>query len=143
METTARFYLCARCRCQVLICSHCDRGQRYCGQVCSQTARTESLQAAGQRYQTSRQGRHHHAERQRRYRQRQREKVTHQGSPLLRGNGSLFGEPYRRAQSPVRRSRTALETVICHFCGRICELFVRLGFIKRRRRARRSVTLAT
>ena len=28
---TAQFFLCGRCRAQVLICSHCDRGQIYCG----------------------------------------------------------------------------------------------------------------
>ena len=81
----ARLFLCARCRCQVLICSHCDRGQQYCGARCSGLARRESLRGAGRRYQHSRRGRHCHAERQRRYRRRCREsacthKVTHHGS---------------------------------------------------------------
>ena len=81
----ARLFLCARCRRQVLICSRCDRGQRYCGARCSGPARRESLRAAGRRYQHSRRGRHCHAERQRRYRRRWREdarvhKVTHHGS---------------------------------------------------------------
>ena len=81
----ARLFLCARCRCQVLICSRCDRGQQYCGARCSGLARRESLRGAGRRYQHSRRGRHCHAERQRRYRRRCREgvcthKVTHHGS---------------------------------------------------------------
>ena len=63
----ARLFLCARCRRQVLICSRCDRGQRYCGARCSGPARRESLRAAGRRYQHSRRGRHCRAERQRRY----------------------------------------------------------------------------
>ena len=63
----ARLFLCARCRRQVLICSRCDRGQRYCGARCSGPARRESLRAAGRRYQQTRRGRHCHAERQRRY----------------------------------------------------------------------------
>ena len=29
MDCTARHFLCARCRDQVLLCSHCDRGQQY------------------------------------------------------------------------------------------------------------------
>ena len=81
MEPTARLYLCARCRRQVVICSPCDRGHRYCGAGCARTARAESLHAGGQRYQNTHRGRHRHAERQRRYRQRQSKKVTHQGSP--------------------------------------------------------------
>jgi hypothetical protein len=80
MEPTARLFNCARCRRQVMLCSHCDRGNLYCGRGCAQQARRESLSAAGQRYQRSRRGRFCHAERQRRYRARQ-QKVTHQGSP--------------------------------------------------------------
>ena len=36
MESTGRRYLCAACRAAVLICSHCDRGQRYCAAGCAQ-----------------------------------------------------------------------------------------------------------
>ena len=68
MEPPARHYLCARCHTAVLICGHCDRGQRYCAGDCAKLARTQSLQDAGQRYQTSRSGRLNHAARQRRYR---------------------------------------------------------------------------
>lgn len=80
MEPTGRFFLCARCRAQVLICSGCDRGQIYCTQACSAAARRASLREAGRRYQASRRGRITHAARARRYRER-RNKVTHQGSP--------------------------------------------------------------
>ena len=52
-----RLFLCARGQRQVLICSRCDRGQRYCGAHCSGLARSESLRAAGCRYQQSRRGR--------------------------------------------------------------------------------------
>jgi hypothetical protein len=34
MDQTARLYLCARCRVQVVLCSHCDRGNRYCNRAC-------------------------------------------------------------------------------------------------------------
>ena len=55
--TTGRLFLCARCHAQVLVCSHCDRGQIYCAQGCAQTARRDAQRAAGQRYQVSRRGR--------------------------------------------------------------------------------------
>ena len=80
MDLPGRRYRCARCRTAVLICSPCDRGHRYCTTQCAKQAREQSMRAAGRRYQTSRRGRHTHAERQHRYRARQK-KVTHQGSP--------------------------------------------------------------
>ena len=36
---SGRFFLCALCRQQVLICSHCDRGQVYCAGDCRDQAR--------------------------------------------------------------------------------------------------------
>ena len=42
MQSSARLFNCARCRCQVVICSHCDRGNIYCGKRCSETARRQS-----------------------------------------------------------------------------------------------------
>ena len=80
MDATGRFFLCAGCRAQVVICSPCDRGQRYCAGGCGQAAREHSVREAGRRYQYSRRGRFNHAARNRRYRARQRN-VTHQGSP--------------------------------------------------------------
>ena len=140
MESTARLYLCARCRGQVVICSHCDRGQRYCANGCARVARNESLRAAGRRYQRTRRGRHRHAERQRRYRQRQREKVTHQGSPVEGRYAALVARP-QNPTSPQRSGViTALGTLLCHFCARVCSGFVRLGF-RRRRPWRRQLSL--
>jgi len=43
METVARLFLCAGCRMQVCVCSDCDRGQQYCGDECSQSARRNSV----------------------------------------------------------------------------------------------------
>jgi hypothetical protein len=138
MEPTARFYLCARCRRQVVICSSCDRGQRYCGGECAQAARQESLRAAGRRYQTSRRGRHRHAERQRRYRRRPGKKVTHQGSPAPAEHDSLATKPHRRPTLIRSGVMPTLGVLWCHFCARVCSGFVRLGF-HRRRRGRRLI----
>ena len=128
METDARLFNCARCHCQVVICSHCDRGQIYCGVDCAQSARVVSLRAAGERYQHSRQGRFTHAARQRRYRQRQQQKVTHQGSPLSGSHASLVTKVKRQVPLAAWLVNRVDERFVCHFCGRICSPFLRLGF---------------
>lgn len=136
--TSARLYLCARCREQVVICGHCDRGQRYCGQGCAAAARREATHRAGQRYQRSRRGRHRHAERQRHYRRRQRDKVTHQGSPAQAVSVSLLAWPRLTTSAPLSAWISTVGTLSCRFCARLCSVFVRLGF-KRRRGVRRPV----
>jgi hypothetical protein len=92
MDRPARLYLCARCRVQVILCSRCDRGNRYCGMQCRHQARELARREAAQRYQRSWRGRIAHAQRSRRWRQRraardaacgtgdQAHNVTHQGS---------------------------------------------------------------
>jgi hypothetical protein len=94
MDRPARLYLCARCRQQVILCSHCDRGNRYCGGACRHQARKQARRESAQRYQRSWRGRLCHAQRSRRWRQRRAardaasaagvdaQNVTHQGSRL-------------------------------------------------------------
>jgi hypothetical protein len=94
MDRPARLYLCARCREQVVLCSRCDRGNRYCGRQCRQRARAQARRETAQRYQRSWRGRLCHAQRSRRWRQRRAARdaliaaaggahnVTHQGSRL-------------------------------------------------------------
>ena len=82
-DQAARFFLCACCRKQVLVCSHCDRGQHYCANGCASRTRRLLQRDAGRRYQHSRAGRFKHALRLRRWRERraaQIQEVTHQGS---------------------------------------------------------------
>lgn len=124
MEPPARHYLCARCRTSVLICSHCDRGQRYCAGACTKQARIQSLQESGQRYQTSRHGRLNHAARQRRYRARQI-KVTHHGSPLIPVTDLLPANP----TLPTQPCHLPWH---CHFCGQLQSQFIRHRFLQRR-----------
>ncbi len=132
MQSSARLFNCARCRCQVVICSHCDRGNIYCGKRCSETARRQSRRKASGRYQRTRRGRFAHAARQRRYRQRRRQKVTHQGSPLLLPNETLLAE----SRTSARRSEVPAEVpgdgIRCALCGRVCSHFVRQSFLRRR-----------
>ena len=117
-----RLFLCARCRSAVTICSRCDRGQRYCSAACSRLARSCAQRAAAQRYQSSRKGRHAHAQRQAQWRARQ-QIVTHQASP-----------PPPRADVLPPDESTALQTGAhlickCHFCGRSVSAFVRQAFL--------------
>jgi len=132
MQSSARLFNCARCHCQVVICSHCDRGNIYCGKRCAQAARRQSRRAGGRRYQNTRRGRRCHAERQRRYRQRQRAKVTHQGSLPVVPDETLPAE----SEPSVRRSDfPALDRadgIRCHFCGRVCSPLLRQSFLHRR-----------
>ena len=101
MDRTARLFLCARCRDQVLLCSHCDRGQQYCGRACASLSRRERRRETAKRYQSSRGGRLKHAARAACWRQRGRQlrqasthavinKVTHQGCPQALADVSLL-----------------------------------------------------
>jgi hypothetical protein len=129
MKKSARLYSCARCHQQVIICSHCDRGNIYCGAACSQQSRTQKHQIANQIYQKTHRGRQKHAERQRRYRQRQNDKikkVTDQGSIDLPPDDLLPRKPNED------KSRTA-EPLRCRFCHKAVSDFLRIGYLDRYR----------
>jgi len=126
MEPAPRRFLCACCRTAVILCSHCDRGNRYCSTECATGVRTRCVQAAGERYQTSLRGRHAHAARQRRYREREANKVTHQGSPSVALPALLHPDATpQQSDAPPEPGR-------CHFCHCNCGLFVRIGFLRAR-----------
>lgn len=130
---------------QVLLCSRCDRGQRYCGRHCSGAARLESRRAAGRRYQRSRAGRTAHAARSRRWRQRRRERelasgeaavldggvinfVTHQGSPTPAADAPLPAAAERAAA--VTGVLTSPLAVRCRRCAASLPPWVRQGFLR-------------
>jgi hypothetical protein len=130
MQPTGRLFLCGRCRVQVLVCSHCDRGQIYCSQSCSLISRRSCVREAGQRYQASRRGRFSHAARSRRYRARQKN-VTHQGSPLPGPNALLPADSTLSVIQAHQPDTPGLWQ--CHFCRSRCSEFVRAGFLRGRR----------
>jgi hypothetical protein len=151
MPASARLYLCARCRAQVMICRRCDRGQIHCSPPCAREARRDSIRAAGQRYQQSRPGRFCHARRQRAYRSRRAtiaspppeplpvsdHKVTHQGS----GHGVSRDEVIlARDRSCQRVHRSVTRGFRCQFCGEPCSDFLRWRFLRpaERKRSRSS-----
>jgi hypothetical protein len=125
-KETARLYYCSCCHQQVVICSCCDRGNIYCGSLCSQQTRTLNHRIANQKYQNSLKGRLKHAQRQRHYRKRKMataQKVTDQGSPVLPAYDLL---PDRLDEGKSQPSNTTH----CHFCGNIVPLFLRNGFLR-------------
>ena len=151
VDRSARLFLCASCRVQVLICSDCDRGPRYCSAQCATTTRMDAQRAAGRRYQDSRDGRMKHAWRMRNWRARRADltqKVTHQGSPDVRCGDVLESTPSpslstvtRSCLSPQTTSIYALALTLpptprhtlgshCHFCGKPCAPHVRQGFLR-------------
>ena len=138
-----RTFLCVRCNVRVIICSCCDHGQIYCGSGCSRIARQTAQHEAGRRYQQSRDGRFAHAERNRRYRVRLKN-VTHQASLSPASGGLMASDPTTIAcgalPPSLRQERSLSDSGgqwRCHFCGRCCPLFVRQGFLRRRRVPRR------
>ena len=132
MEPAARRYSCAQCQTPVLVCSHCDHGNRYC-QDCAREVRQCKQRGAAKRYQNSLRGRSNHARRQRRYRERQRRKsktlaeiVTHQGSPPVSLPALLSPEA---AVIEVDAPQPLWQ---CHFCQGNCAEMVRVDFLRRR-----------
>ena len=138
MPRSARLFLCARCRAQVVLCRRCDRGQLYCDSVCSRLSRAERSRQARQRHARSRAGRHNNAIRQRRFRQRQRdackhktEIVTDQGSAPIAPVSTLAPEPVSTGvemASVVALQRGA--HLYCHHCAAVCSALLRRNFLR-------------
>lgn len=127
-----RLFNCALCFLQVRLCSICDRGNRYCGQICAGLARRRSQAEAGRRYQRSFQGALNHANRQMSYRIRSAVKVTHQGSLPSTSSGILSLESGKR----VYEAPTSEGSIRCSGCGVFCGPFARPDFIGRCRLVR-------
>jgi hypothetical protein len=123
MERNARLFNCARCRRQVIICSHCDRGNQYCQLECATFSRVAACRLAGKRYQNSLRGRHQHAIRQHRYRSRKKI-VTHQGYSKSPPN-DLLRKMAKKKEKPKK--------LYCHFCQNKCDEYLRLDFLRRYR----------
>lgn len=127
MPLSSRLYFCSRCHIQVIICSHCDRGQRYCTGKCRHEARSESAQRASKKYQSTRECRFKNAARQQCFRNRRSQKVTHQGSPSIRHNDLLRICLPKTKKTP--KPSFSGSTIHCHYCGAVCDPFLRLDFL--------------
>ena len=147
MERPARLFLCARCRVQVVLCSRCDRGNRYCGRSCWRQTREATRREAASRYQRSRRGRMAHSARSRRWRQRHagrggsgggEQNVTHQGSqpavaaaPLAawtHDTASIRPDATAAAPAPLQPVPTA--PWYCRRCGAPQPAWLRQGFLR-------------
>jgi hypothetical protein len=126
-----RFCQSSNCRSLFLICSHCDRGQRYCSLDCRLQSRGEQLRAARRRHQQSPEGRLDHRDRQRAYRRRKATSsdltsaisVTDHASKASLDSATIASPPDSELAEPIsRRVRQVLTKfgwLICHFCGRL------------------------
>ena len=126
-----RLFNCAACGKQVVVCSSCDRGRRYCADGCSGEWRRESVKRAAKTYQDSVPGRLNHARRQRRYRQRQK-MLTHQCSVFQRALGILclaaafrLYRPATGEDSQASVVAVSRDATCCHFCGGVAPGFLR------------------
>ncbi len=131
MPLSSRLYHCHRCHAQVIICSRCDRGQRYCFSGCQRLAKIESRRRAAQKYRSTRAGRFNNAQRQQRFRAKNKLKVTHHGSPdkSLRDVLEIRLTTIKEHQPSLRSGRV----LQCHHCGAWCEPFLRHDFLHGRR----------
>jgi hypothetical protein len=138
MASVGRLFLCVNCRAQTVICSACDRGQRYCSPECAAHVRSARVREAGRRYQHSERGRATHAERMRRCRAKQAD-VTHQG-PIIPTARELSAPAAKPSITPASKTmaKATVEQPRCHSCGCPCSAFVRLGFLRDNGRPRRS-----
>jgi hypothetical protein len=131
-----RLFNCALCFRQVRLCSKCDRGNRYCGQICASWARQRSKAEAGRRYQRSFQGALNHANRQAVYRVRITEEVTHQGSPEGSASAIVSFENDEETFEPITSKLEKEDRICCSGCGISLGLFARPDFIGRCRLVR-------
>lgn len=131
MFSSARLYHCCRCQAQVLICSACDRGHRYCTKGCATVARSASLKRASKKYQSTREGRFNNAGRQKRYRERQKQKVTHQCSPQVTSHDVLKNK--RTRPEKAKRQDPMGSDLLCHHCGAVCDPLLRQDFLHQSR----------
>ena len=115
------------------ICSHCDRGQRYCGESCRLKSRAEQLRDAQRRYLQSPEGRKDQNDRQRAYRQRKAalsrisisESVIDQAPQSPPISRMITSRPVLAStETPWQKSRPDYGCVVCHFCGRVSRFLV-------------------
>jgi hypothetical protein len=128
-EVVLRLRVCLgrECHAVFFLCSHCDRGQRYCSPACRTEARLHQRRSANRRYQQSPEGRLDHRDRQRHYRERRAQaRVTDQGSLSIICSALSKGGPVEAAPVQVPpTSGVALPPqtrpgllLCCRVCGR-------------------------
>ena len=114
------------------ICSHCDRGNIYCGPACASAVRDEYKLTAAVAYQQTLTGKMNHAARQATYRRRQKEKgrrkVTRQGRMAAPAPAIVKKTRWKLITRAVEAALGAGETTCC-CCGRDCKGPGRRGYL--------------
>ena len=120
------------------VCSHCDRGQVYCGSDCRDLARRLQLRAANLRHQRSEEGRLDHCDRQRAYRLRLARSPNTSTAKSVTDHGSndhsphdivetapgddfqlvAFGANLIQPEAPRSDFRLHRPMIVCCRCGR-------------------------
>lgn len=112
------------CHAIFFICTHCDRGHRYCSDQCRQQARRQQRRYANSRHQQSPEGRLDHRDRQREYcrRRQAQSRVTDQGSLSITSPASSdYGWADGVKHPPAPRSWQEMQPLLwlrCRICGR-------------------------
>ena len=138
---------CARCCRLVVICTRCDRGQRYCSADCAQVQRRRSVGEACRRYQQTPLGARNNAARQKRWRLRIASTVTHHTSTTHQHlREETPGQNVHQEACDATSNRTLvisnhMPVTIpagevgprCDFCGRPCGSYARWGTLSAER----------
>lgn len=123
--SSGRMLQCACCGQEVLVCAHCDHGQRYCSAECRKQARLARQRSASETYQNSRTGRRNHARRQGCLRARQRQRQQEQ--PLIQKNSDSLGPSQEALAGDLLGPRLDVKPQAaskptpawhCHWCAR-------------------------
>ncbi len=118
MDGVSRF--CGRCGVPFQICRRCWREQRYCGQLCSQLARRQSLRLSQKKYAATLKGKKSHSARQKTYRRNCRSKNTETDQSTKKKKETL--KPSHHADC-------------CHVCGGKIARLIKLYLLRQQGRA--------
>ena len=147
-EVVLRLRVClgSECGAVFFLCSHCDRGHRYCSLACRDQARLRQRRCANRRHQRSPEGRLDHRDRQRQYRKRRAEgarqaRVTDQGSLSITCSALSLCGPVQ-SEAPDKFGKASLPRwpqtrpglrLCCRICGRAGRFIDPFPRIPRRR----------
>jgi hypothetical protein len=129
MQGSSRLYGCLSCNSPIIICRHCDRGNRYCKQ-CAPFMYLKARRRANKRYQSTYRGRINHAARQKRYRERQKQKVTHQCSKGQSVRDLLINKRKCAMLTVEADRKQHNKDVYCYICNEICSPFLRHDWLR-------------
>ena len=132
MEPTARLFQCALCHIQTMVCSKCDHGQIYCGDICAIFARKRSLKTVRARYQSTFKGKQNHAACQARYRM----KLINLSKKVMdhSSNSPVDHAPMQQLENSAEKTKNHHQktTLTCCFCKQPVSVWLRNHFLQRR-----------